>query len=130
MCDTSIIVLCEKWSHGNDVLRIVVLDEAQVAKLSLSGIIIDNDVGGLHIDAFATRLGAYEVDFSSLQLSHIYLISQTNEMLVNDVLYHFLDVALTCTSRYCIANAIVLKVKLVVGLEDSLAMNVVAVHLV
>ena len=45
-------------------------------------------------------------------------------MLVDDVLYHFLDVALSGSASQGIADAVVLEVKLVVGLEDSFAMDV------
>lgn len=45
-------------------------------------------------------------------------------MLVDDVLYHFLNVALSGSASQGIADAVVLEVKLVVGLEDSFAMDV------
>ena len=37
--------------------------------------------------------GTYKVDFSSLQLSYIYLIAQAYEVLIDDILYHFFNVS-------------------------------------
>ena len=74
--DAVIIIFGEQRGHGDNVLRVVVLDGTEIAKLTLSGCIVGYDVGSLHVDAFASWFGAYKVDFSSLQLSYIYLIAQ------------------------------------------------------
>ena len=74
--DSVIIIFGEQRSHGDNVLRIVVFDGTEIAKLTLSGCIVGYDVGSLHVDAFAAWFGTYKVDFSSLQLSYIYLIAQ------------------------------------------------------
>ena len=64
--DTVIIIFGEQRSHGDNVLRIVVFDGTESAKLTLSGCIVGYDVGSLHVDAFAAWFGTYKVDFSSL----------------------------------------------------------------
>lgn len=75
-------------------------------------------------------LGAHEIYFSHLQLSHIDLVSQADEMLVDYTFYHFLNVALSCFPDNGIANAIVFKIELVAGLKYSLSVDVIPVHLV
>ena len=125
-----VVVFSEERSHRDDIFRIVVFDEAQVSEFTFSGGIVSYDVGGLYVDALTSGFGANKVDFASLQLSNIYLIAKTDKMLVDDVLYHFLDVTLPSSASNGIAYAVVFEVKLVVGLEDSLSVNVVSVHLV
>ena len=51
-------------------------------------------------------------------------------MLVDNILDHFLNITLSCSTSQGIADAIILEVKLIVGLEDSLAMNVKPIHFV
>ena len=84
----------------------------------------------MHVDAFAARSGAYKVDFSSLQLSYINLIAQAYEVLIDDILYHFLNVSFTCSSGDSISDAIVFEIKLIVGFKDAFAVDIIAVHLV
>lgn len=57
--DAVIIIFGEQRSHGDNVLRVVVLDGTEIAKLTLSGCIVGYDVGSLHVDAFASWFGAY-----------------------------------------------------------------------
>lgn len=47
--DSVIIIFGEQRSHGDNVLRIVVLDGTEIAKLTLSGCIVGYDVGSLHV---------------------------------------------------------------------------------
>ena len=84
--DAVIIIFGEQRSHGDNVLRIVVFDGTEIAKLTLSGCIVSYDIGSLHVDAFASWLGTNKVDFSSLQLSYINLIAQTYEVLIDGVI--------------------------------------------
>ena len=84
--DAVIIIFGEQRSHGDNVLRIVVFDGTEIAKLPFSGCIVGYDVGSLHVDAFAAWFGAYKVDFSSLQLSYINLIAQAYEVLIDGVI--------------------------------------------
>ena len=84
--DAVIIIFGEQRSHGDNVLRIVVFDGTEIAKLPLSGCIVGYDVGSLHVDAFASWLGTNKVDFSSLQLSYINLIAQAYEVLIDGVI--------------------------------------------
>ena len=84
--DAVIIIFGEQRSHGDNVLRIVVFDGTEIAKLTLSGCIVVYDVGSLHVDAFASWLGTNKVDFSSLQLSYINLIAQAYEVLIDGVI--------------------------------------------
>ena len=128
--DAVIIILGEQRGHGDNVLRVVVLDGTEIAKLPFSGCIVGYDVGSLHVDAFTAWFGTNKVDFSSLQLSYIYLIAQSYEVLIDDILYHFLNVSFTCTSGNGISNAVVFKIKLIVGFKDTFAVDVIAVHLV
>ena len=125
-----IIIFGEQRRHGDNVLRIVVFDGTEITKLTLSGCIVGYDVESLHVDAFAAWFGTYKVDFSSLQLSYIYLIAQAYEVLIDDILYHFLNVSFARSSSNGISNAVVFEVKLVVGFKDSFAVDVIAVHLV
>ena len=94
--DALIIIFGEQRGHGDNVLRVVVLDGTEIAKLTLSGCIVGYDVGSLYVDAFAAWSGAYKVDFSSLQLSYINLIAQAYEVLIDDILYHFRECKLNC----------------------------------
>ena len=128
--DAVIIIFGEQRGHGDNVLRVVVLDGTEIAKLPFSGCIVGYDVGSLHVDAFAAWFGAYKVDFSSLQLSYIYLIAQAYEVLIDDILYHFLNVSFTCSSGDSISDAIVFEIKLIVGFKDAFAVDIIAVHLV
>jgi len=66
--DAVIIIFGEQRGHGDNVLRVVVLDGTEIVKLTLSGCIVGYDVGSLNVDAFASWFGAYKVDFSSLQV--------------------------------------------------------------
>ena len=75
MCDAIVIIASEQWSHGDDILWIVVLDGSEITKLPFPCRHVGYDIGGLHVDALTIGLGAYEVDFSSLQLTHIHLIA-------------------------------------------------------
>ena len=84
--DAVIIIFGEQRSHGDNVLRIVVFDGTEIAKLPFSGCIVGYDVGSLHVDAFAAWFGTYKVDFSSLQLSYINLIAQAYEVLIDGVI--------------------------------------------
>lgn len=104
--DAVIIIFGEQRSHGDNVLRIVVFDGTEIAKLPFSGCIVGYDVGSLNVDAFASWFGAYKVDFSSLQLSYMYLIAQTYEVLIDDILYHFLNVSFTYSPGNGISNAV------------------------
>ena len=74
MRDAVVIVASEQWSHGDNILRVVVLDCPEITKLPFSRRHVGYDVGGLHIDALPIGLGAYEVDFTSLQLTYIHLV--------------------------------------------------------
>ena len=55
MRDAVIIIICEQRSHGDNVLRVVVLDGTEITKLTLSGCIVGYDVGSLHVDAWRKR---------------------------------------------------------------------------
>ena len=46
--DAVIIIFGEQRSHGDNVLRVVVLDGTEITKLPLSGCIVGYDVGSLH----------------------------------------------------------------------------------
>lgn len=85
MCDAVVIVASEQWGHGDDVLWVVVIDGSKITKLPFSCSHVGYDVGGLHIDTLSIGLGAYEVDFTSLQLTYIHLIPQADKMLIDDV---------------------------------------------
>ena len=64
--DSVIIIFGEQRSHGDNVLRIVVLDGTEIAKLSLSVCIVIDNIRCLHVDAFASWLGAYKSQFLQL----------------------------------------------------------------
>ena len=128
--DSVIIIFGEQRSHGDNVLRIVVFYVTEIANLPFSGCIVGYYVGSLHVDAFAAWFGTYEVDFASLQLSYIYLIAIAYDVLIDDILYHFLNVSFTFSPGNGISNAVVFKIKLIVGFKDTFAVDVIAVHIV
>ena len=118
MYDAVVIVASEQWGHGDDVLWVVVIDGSEITKLPFSCSHVGYDVGGLHIDALSIGLGAYEVDFTSLQLTYIHLIPQADKMLIDDVLNHFFYVTLSCSPGNGISNAVVFKIKLIIAYCD------------
>lgn len=82
MGDAIIIVASDEGSHGDDILRIVVLDGPQVAKLPFSCRHVGYDIGGLHIDALTIGLGAYEVNFACLQLTLSFIMDKNEARLL------------------------------------------------
>lgn len=130
MCDAVVIGTLQKWSQGDVILGIVVLDGMEITELAVVGRIITNDVGCLNIDAFALRLCTYKIYLASLHLTNHYLIAKTYEMVVDDVLNDLLYVALTIATSKCVTHTIILEVELIVALKDTLAVDVITVHLV
>ena len=76
----------DKWGHGNDIFRIVVLDGAQIAKFSCSCGLIGNDIRSLNVCPLVSGLLADEVNFSCLKLADGDGISHSFEMVVDDIL--------------------------------------------
>ena len=58
------------------------------------------------------------------------MIAQAYEVLIDDILYHFLNVSFTCSSGDSISDAVVFEIKLIVGFKDAFAVDIIAVHLV
>ena len=63
-------------------------------------------------------------------MSYINLIAQAYEVLIDDILDHFLNVSFTCSSGDSISDAVVFEIKLIVGFKDAFAVDIIAVHLV
>ena len=61
-----VVVAGEQGGHGDDILRIVVLDGSTIANLSLACGLVGNDVRSLHIDALTVGLGADKIDLGCL----------------------------------------------------------------
>ena len=91
----SIVVrLGDQWCHRDDIFGIVVLDGTEVAKLTLVSIIVSYNIRSLYIDSFAFWLGTYKIDLTSQKLSHHHFIAHAYKMIVDDILYHLLNVPL------------------------------------
>ena len=89
-----VIRLSNQWCHRDDIFGIVVLDGTKIAKLTLIRVIVGYDIRSLHIDPFAFGLCADKINFASLKLSDHHFIAQAYKMIVDDILYHLLNVSL------------------------------------
>ena len=94
MGDAVIIRLCNQWCHRDDIFRIIVLDGTEITKLTLICVIVGYNVGSLNIDPFAFGLRADKIYFTCLKLSDHHFISQAYKVIVDDILYHLLNVSL------------------------------------
>ena len=75
--DSVIIIFGEQRSHGDNVLRVVVLDGTEIAKLPFSGCIVGYDVGSLHVDAFAPERNLVIVVLIEIRIiehSHVFVV--------------------------------------------------------
>ena len=89
-----IIRLPNQWCHRNDIFGIVVLDGTEITKLALVSIIVSYDIRRLYIYPFAFRLCTDKINFTSLKLSDHHFIAQTDKVILDDILYHLLNVSL------------------------------------
>ena len=89
-----VIRLSNQWCHRDDIFGIVVFDGTEITKLTLICVIVGYNVGSLHIDPFAFGLCADKINFASLKLSDHHFIAQAYKMIVDDILYHLLNVSL------------------------------------
>ena len=66
--DAVIIIFGEQRGHGDNVLRVVVLDGTEIAKLTLSGCIVGYDIGSLHVQSRFLQLavGLHKLDSPSV----------------------------------------------------------------
>ena len=80
--------------HRDDIFGIVVPDRTEIAKLALVCVIVSYNIRSLHIYPFAFGLCADKIYFASLKLSHHHVIAQTDKVIIDDVLYHLLNVSL------------------------------------
>ena len=88
-----VIRLGNQRCHGDDIFGIVVLDGMKITKLTLIRVIVSYNIRSLHIDPFAFWLCADKINFASLKLSDHHFIAQAYKMIVDDILYHFLNVS-------------------------------------
>ena len=89
-----VIRLGNHWCHGDDVLRVVVFDGTKIAKLALVSVIIGYNVGCLYVNSFALVLCTNKINLTSLKLPYHHFIAQAYKMIVDDILYHLLNVSL------------------------------------
>ena len=89
-----VIRLGNQWCNGDDIFGIVVLDGTEVAELTLICIIVDYNIRRLHIYPFSFRLCADKINLACMKLSDLHLIPQAYKMIVDDILYHLLNVSL------------------------------------
>ena len=125
-----VIRLGNQWCHRDDIFGIVVLDGTKVAKLTLICIVVGYDIRSLHIDPFAFWFCTYKVNLTSLKLSDHHFIAQAYKVIIDDILYHLLNVSLTRTAYKSITNTIVFKVEFIIALKYFPSVNVIPVHLV
>lgn len=130
VCNAIVVGSGDKRGQRDYVLRVIILDSMQVAKLTVVGCFVSNDVTCLDVSSLPTWLRAYEIYLTCLQLSYIDFVAKADEMIVDDILYHLFDVTLASTPSKGVANTIVFEVIFVIALKQALAVNVVAVHLV
>ena len=119
-----------QWCHRDDIFGIVVLDGTKITKLTLIRVIVSYNIRSLHIDPFAFWLCADKINFASLKLSDHHFIAQTDKVIIDDVLYHLLNVSLTRTAYKSITNAMIFKVEFIIALKYLPSVNVIPVHLV
>ena len=67
MGDAIRILAAYQWGHGDDILRIVVLDGTEIAELTLPCGSIGNDVGSLNIKALPLRLRTHKIYLASMK---------------------------------------------------------------
>lgn len=124
-----IIIPCNKGSHGNDILGVVVFYCLEIAEFLLSCCFIRNDIRHLYICPLSVGLRTDEVYLASLQLTNKNPLSNTAKLRPYNVFKYLLNISLTCSSCNGIAYAMVLEIELVVRLEYPLAMDVISVYL-
>ena len=66
VCDAVVIGAGEERRHRNDILRIVIVDGAQVAEFAFAGGVIGDDLGSLNVDALAVGFLADEINLGCL----------------------------------------------------------------
>ena len=101
----------------------------KISEFTVPRRLISYDIRGLDIGPFSSGIGAYKIDFSGFKLTGIHLIPQSDKVLINDIFYHFLNVTLSCSACYGIADTIVFKIIFVIGFKYPLAVNVKSAHL-
>ena len=130
MGDAIVVGSGDKRCQRDDVFRVIVLDGMEIAKLAVIGIIVGNDVTCLNVGALSIWLCTYEIYLACLQLPYVNFVAEANEMVVDNILYDLLNVPLASTTCKCVTNAMVFEVLFVIPLKQTLAVNVIKVHLV
>ena len=130
MGDAIVVGSGDKRRQRDDVFRVIVLDGMEIAKFTIVGCVVGNDVASLNISALSIWLCTYEIYLTCLQLPYVNFVAEANEMVVDNILYDLLNVPLASTTCKCVTNAMVFEVIFVIALKQTLAVNVVTVHLV
>ena len=75
MCDAIGVLLVDQWSHRYDIFGIIVFDGPQIAELALTCGLVDDNVGGLHIDMLSLGFGTHKINLACLQLADSHIIT-------------------------------------------------------
>ena len=110
--------------HRDDILRVVVAYGMQVAELPRYGLFRAEQVNGLYIEPALIAHG-HEIHLPVTEYAHRNLEPLCDQMVVDDVLHHFLDAAAQVEPAEQVAQAVVGEIELVVLLEDAPAVDVV-----
>ena len=127
MQDAFVVTAHNKRGQRDDVFLIVVPDVLQTTKLALASLFGVNEIGYLNIFHLIKFL-AHEVNLTGTQVTYKHLIAQMQQVLINSILDDLLNVSLTVTPSYEIAQAYVAEIDLAVGLQQVLSVDVVALH--
>lgn len=107
----------DQRSHRNDELGIIILNGPEIPELPFACCLVGNEVCGLDINSRAGRLCADEIDFSGMQLADRHLKTQTNEVIIYDILDDFFDVPFAFSSGQVVPDAVVFEEKLVIAFK-------------
>lgn len=109
MEDAVVVSTHKERGQRDDILRVVILDFLQPTEFSLAGLLRVYKIGNLDVLDFIGPL-AYEIYFAGTKVADIHFIAQMQEMLIDDILYHLLDIRLTVASGNEVAQSDVAKV--------------------
>ena len=110
--------------HRDDILRVIVAYGPQVAELPRHGLFRAEQVNGLHVKPALAAHG-HEVHLPVPEDAHRDLETLCEQVEVDDILHHLLDAAAQVEPAEQVAQAVVGEIKLVVLLEDALAVDVI-----
>ena len=123
MDDSIFITFCQIWSGADYIFRIIVTDLLQRTELPFTCSVFCYYVTCLDIDGLSC-LCADEVHLPCIQYSHLYVISQKRQLLINNILNHLLDIRIHTAACLEVTQPKVIPVYFLIGLEYLLSVNV------